>query len=326
MAASNAVVVLPPGACGKVVDPAQRRWLSRGRVARQVPAAELLVRVLAELGRPGPVSGPAALRFWGQTGNRSDAWMVAADPVHLQARMRDVIVLNPPPGEFASHELQALFDALQAALGGQDGAAFARIGGYAYLRAGEEFASPTVSAAVAHGQVPDRYAPTGRSAADYHRLLGETQMVLHDHPINLQRAAEGRLTANSLWLWGGGRAPAPQPAELPRLFAADPLFRGYWASCSAPVDDWPADLRDCFTEPDDDFVGVLPELPDADNEAVLSAALGALAAGMSGGSLRSLCLLFRDGLTVHLHARDRFRFWRRTADELRGHSGDDGHA
>ena len=38
------------------------------------------------------------------------------------------------------------------------------------------------------------------------RLQNEAQMVLHDHPVNAQRAARGALTVNSLWLDHAGAA------------------------------------------------------------------------------------------------------------------------
>ncbi len=36
------------------------------------------------------------------------------------------------------------------------------------------------------------------------------QQVLADHPVNQKRAAEGKRTANAIWLWGEGRRPAMQ--------------------------------------------------------------------------------------------------------------------
>jgi 2,3-bisphosphoglycerate-independent phosphoglycerate mutase len=39
-------------------------------------------------------------------------------------------------------------------------------------------------------------------------LLETSARVLAEHPINKQRAAEGKGTANSLWIWGEGKKPA----------------------------------------------------------------------------------------------------------------------
>ena len=45
--------------------------------------------VLGVIAHALPAAGLAALRFWGQTGERSDAWIAAADPVHLEARLSE---------------------------------------------------------------------------------------------------------------------------------------------------------------------------------------------------------------------------------------------
>ena len=39
-------------------------------------------------------------------------------------------------------------------------------------------------------------------------LIIKSQQVLSAHPLNKQRAAEGKLQANSIWPWGGGYRPA----------------------------------------------------------------------------------------------------------------------
>jgi hypothetical protein len=39
------------------------------------------------------------------------------------------------------------------------------------------------------------------------RLQSEAQMLLHDHPVNRERAARGWPPLNSLWFWGGGALP-----------------------------------------------------------------------------------------------------------------------
>ncbi|HVP77995.1 MAG TPA: cofactor-independent phosphoglycerate mutase [Thermodesulfobacteriota bacterium] len=38
-------------------------------------------------------------------------------------------------------------------------------------------------------------------------LMGQSQRLLKDHPVNQARQANGLLPANSIWLWGQGRSP-----------------------------------------------------------------------------------------------------------------------
>ncbi len=51
------------------------------------------------------------------------------------------------------------------------------------------------------------HLPRGAGAPRWRRALNEAQMLLHDHPVNRQREAEGRPAVNSIWFWGGGALP-----------------------------------------------------------------------------------------------------------------------
>jgi 2,3-bisphosphoglycerate-independent phosphoglycerate mutase len=49
--------------------------------------------------------------------------------------------------------------------------------------------------------------PKGDGADELIDLMNSAQMLLINHPVNLRRRAEGKALANSIWLWGHGRAP-----------------------------------------------------------------------------------------------------------------------
>lgn len=51
------------------------------------------------------------------------------------------------------------------------------------------------------------YMPKGEGADRLIYLMNASQMVLHNHPQHKKRTAEDKLPANSIWLWGHGRAP-----------------------------------------------------------------------------------------------------------------------
>jgi 2,3-bisphosphoglycerate-independent phosphoglycerate mutase len=51
------------------------------------------------------------------------------------------------------------------------------------------------------------YLPHGDGHALIHRMIVRSQEVLADHPVNQKRIADGKLPANSTWLWGQGKAP-----------------------------------------------------------------------------------------------------------------------
>lgn len=55
------------------------------------------------------------------------------------------------------------------------------------------------------------YLPRGDGAATLNNIMNHAQMVLHDHPLNKKRKEEGKLPANSIWLWGHGKTPKIAP-------------------------------------------------------------------------------------------------------------------
>ena len=51
-------------------------------------------------------------------------------------------------------------------------------------------------------------SPDGRQTAELlNRLISDSIELLSLHPINLQRQKQGKLQANSIWLWGAGKKP-----------------------------------------------------------------------------------------------------------------------
>jgi 2,3-bisphosphoglycerate-independent phosphoglycerate mutase len=49
--------------------------------------------------------------------------------------------------------------------------------------------------------------PSGDGSDMLINIMNQSQMVLFSHPLNVRRKEEGKLTANSVWLWGHGKTP-----------------------------------------------------------------------------------------------------------------------
>lgn len=60
------------------------------------------------------------------------------------------------------------------------------------------------------GQCITPYLPTEPAL---YRMMERSYELLNDHPLNLQRAAEGKNKANCLWFWGAGTKPNLQNFE-----------------------------------------------------------------------------------------------------------------
>lgn len=282
----------------------------------------MLAGVLGALGHPVPAAGLAALRFWGQTGERSGAWMAAADPVHLEARLDHLCLYALRGDDISGTERRDLFDYLQGLLADDERYAFARLGQLGYLHCEEPIATAAVSPDVVDGRVPDDFMPAGDAAVTHDQLLSELQMALHDHEVNLQRAASGRRSVNSIWFWGGGIAPEIATRPIPPLFADDPLFRGYWASCTGAIKSWNGRFDEALSMAPDGFVAVAPARIDPALPEAMATWLHDLRAMLRRGDLRRLTLLFRDGLKIELQRKDAFRFWRKVSPLLTEAGGD----
>lgn len=298
-------MLLPAAGAGRIADKRLRYWLARADLIAQSFAGPPLATVLAELGVTPP-SGQAALRFWGQTGDRPGSWMAAADPVYLEPRL-DHLCLHALDGRVTTAELRRLSDHLQARLGGVPGCGFAQLGPCTYVTALEPFATAAFPASAIDGDRPDAYLPQGEAAAAHRRLASEIEMALHGHAVNVERETGGQPPVNALWLWGGGTAPEKTTTPLPPLFADDPMLHGYWQSCTGVCEPWPGSIAACLEQSVAGFVAVAPEQYD---EHDLARLLIELRAALQSARLERLVLWFRDGLRADVRRPHASRFWR----------------
>lgn len=312
MGNAHAVVVAPPSYYTFLNGARTMRWLSRGRVKTSADFLEPLQEVLKTFGMSPPTEGLAALRSWGQTSERPAGWVAAADPVHFETRLRHLVVRALEVSDVSADDLEALFGDLQTQLGDSD-TCFVPIDQYGYLHAMQPVATASVSAAVADGRVPDELTPAGDAAATYHGLLGEVQMLLHDHNVNSERAGNGLPAINALWFWGGGVAPEVAERPLPALFGDDPLFCGYWHSCSATVGAWPGNIHECIDASDNGFVAVIPESGDSEP----GRQLNELRRHLLQGRFSRLTIIVRRRLVIDVCRRDLIKLWRGISPLLR---------
>jgi hypothetical protein len=305
---STAVVALP-AVGGRLDDAGIRAWLARATIRRTAPAQPLLARVIDPLGLPEPVAGLAALRMWGQTGERPAVWIAAADPVYLEPRLDHLCLHELGPEAVSKADMRGIFDHLQAQLGDDAGIGFARIGKYGYLRADEPFATADSPTEVVDGRLPNDFLPVGKGADAFRKRLSEIEMALHDAAVNRHREAAGLPPINSLWIWGGGRAREHDAQACPPLFGDDPLLQGYWRSRAGSATAWPGSVAACAEAAAGPFVAV-PPIGDGD-VAAMQSCLAELRDALLGRCFDTLVLSFRDGIEAQVRRADAIRIWRR---------------
>jgi len=150
------------------------------------------------------------------------------------------------------------------------------------------------------------HLPPGEAGRRWRALLTESQVLLHQHPWNRQRAARGKAPVNSLWFWGGGRLDSTVVSPHAQVRSRDALLRalakaaGVSADVGAKVDAL-VDLRH------------LRSLQQFGEDAVQPLLLA-----MARRELDRLILDFQDGEILTLAHAQRWRFWRRPAATLEG--------
>lgn len=299
---------------GRLDDRALRIWLAQSDLGEELLPQERLQRVVREIGLPYPVNGLAALRLWGQTGDRPANWIAAADPIYLEPQL-DYLYLHALKHIGAdSSDLRVLIDHLQQTLGDDRRYGFTRMASYGYLSAMQPIATATVPAYMVDHQKPDDFLPQGENVDSYRRLISEIEMALHDHEINQQRLSSGKQPVNSLWLWGGGYAAEQTTRQQPPLFTDDALLTGYWYAATAVAERWPGSIAACLDKSVAGFVAAPPD--NVDGPDTLRQCLEELRAALRSGRLSSLTLLFRDGLRAHVRRSHAMRVWRRSSPLL----------
>ncbi|MGB5332234.1 MAG: hypothetical protein WBM80_09110 [Woeseiaceae bacterium] len=304
-----AVAVLPPVSGGRLQDQSLRNWLARSDLELVAEKQELLAQITAVLGLPYPQEGLAALRMWGQTGDRPTVWIAGADPVYLEPRLDHIRLHALSRAAMPPADLRALFNHLQTTLSDDKRFGFARLGSCGYLRSTSPIATAAVPAYVVDQLVPTDFLPQGEGSATFRNLLGEIEMSLHEHDANQRRVAAGQQPVNGLWLWGGGLAPARQTRPQPPLFSDDPLLLGYWDSANAAARLWPGSIADCIKDAPAGFVAVTPE--NQGDSVFLEDCLRQLRAALREKRISRLTILFRDGRRADVRRAQQLRFWRR---------------
>jgi hypothetical protein len=157
-----------------------------------------------------------------------DDYWLRADAVHLLLQRDSFSLSEPAPLQVAREHAELIIASLNQHFG-QDGMTFC-IGnsGAWYLRLKQMPEIQTTLPSVAMDRNIYQFMPQGAAASTWVSYLNEAQMLLHDHPVNIQRESKHQAAINSIWLSGGGFMPQPLPAEnsIDVFVASSPLYHG----------------------------------------------------------------------------------------------------
>lgn len=234
------------------------RLLARGRFRRDEEPIEN--RLCAAFGVAGaPV---AALTRPVDLPDVPDGDWLRADPVYLHADLARLLLFDAGTLGLERAEAIALIEILNAHLAA-DGLRI-EMGadpGRWYLRVPRPVSTRAPAPERLRGEPVA--APLAREPEDrlWRRRSTELQMLLHEHPVNLARAARGAHPVNAVWFWGGGRILGAEACKVTAAFGATALLRGLGAHKGVPVRPCPHDASTLLDQlrRDDEAVAVLDE-------------------------------------------------------------------
>jgi len=148
-----------------------------------------------------------------------------ADPVHLRFNRDHLILADSAVFDVSRAEAEALVETLNRHFG--DAMLFYPLRPERwYVRLVHTPDMETVPPSAARGKAVDACLPSGADAMRFDSLMNEAQMLLHEHPVNVEREARGEPAINSIWFWGGGILAAPRARPFSTVIGDDPLASG----------------------------------------------------------------------------------------------------
>jgi hypothetical protein len=245
--------------------PALNTLLARSRLSRRPPQS-LEATLSDRFGHPAGAPY-AAFRLLGEAQSTLDAgehrW-ICCDPVHLRFLQERLLLADSRNFELSLEDAQLFADALNAQL--SDSGRFHVIDAERwYLQVSdalplEDYDVPPLSAVA--GRSIERVLAEASQAKGIRRLFNEIQMILHAHPLNLQREEAGQMAINSLWLWGAGGLPARRESAIDGVWSSTPLARGLALAAGVPAHPLARDAATLLAHaaPDTEHLVVLEDL------------------------------------------------------------------
>lgn len=288
------------------------RWVARGDVSENELAGSLPAW-RSVLSWPGKSLSIAALTRAFDVGDAAGSTWVRADPAHVRADMSTARMLACGEVGLTPAEVAELLRELKPLFGDSGFALDAPCAQRWYLRA--QSASDLPDGADPDDVIGDDlklHLPQGASGRRWRMLFNETQVILHNHPVNKARAARGAVSVNSLWFWGAGQLPDWVRSSYPTVISNQPALRALAriGGLIEAVRD-PAALASLLERPVAQRSAVI-DLADLRDAAMATLWFDPIDNALRRGDVTQIELVFESGERVRVRSSNRWRFWRRS--------------
>ena len=248
----------------------------------------------------------AALTRQFDAGDAGDGRWLRADPAFVAADMQGVRMLAHGPAlALDAGQVQQLTQAIAPVFAEQGMALSAPTPERWYLQLPAGLELP-VFADIDNVLGDDLFdhLPGGDAGRLWRSLLSETQVLLHQHPWNAQRIAQGKRAVNSLWFWGAGQLPESVRTVHAQVRSRDALLQGLAMLAGVPAQSGQGDGEQAV-----DALVDLRQLRSL--EQLTRDAITPLLDAVKHGELRELQLDFEDGVQYRIHRGQRWCFWKK---------------
>ncbi|WP_312915217.1 phosphoglycerate mutase [Stenotrophomonas sp.] len=248
----------------------------------------------------------AALTRQTDAGDAAGSFWLRADPANIVPDMQGArLMASAETLRLEPVDVEALLPALQPLFAGFGYQLDAPTASRWYLRLPEDTPLPAFAAPeIVLGDDLFPHLPDGDNGRQWRSLMTEAQVVLHQHPWNAQRVADGKRAVNSLWFWGAGRLPDSVSTAHAQVRSRDALLQGLATLAGVRLGgeqtvDALVDLRQ------------LRSLEQLTRDAILP-----LLEAIGRGELAELQLDFEDGASYRIRRGQRWQFWKKPVSSL----------
>lgn len=228
--------------CADLSLPALEKMLARGR--NEILDPVFLEDMLCGLfSIPAQRDAPIAAVSAAFDGLAAGCWL-RADPVHLRLQRNQMLLLGH--SEISAEEAGEMCASLNENFSGQGMEFFAPHPQRWYVRLDSlpDISTRPISQVI--GADVRKALPSGEDAGYWHRIFNEIQMLLFAHPCNESREARGKMTINSVWLWGAGCSDGVTPLKNYDSVSSDEVLVEMLAA-GVPFSIWAENWRDTDT-------------------------------------------------------------------------------
>ena len=174
--------------------------------------------------------------------NLEGYWM-RADPVHLRPERDAVVLLDDSAFNLEKHEALIFAADLQQVFTDRDIELEAPTNNRWYIKLKDRPKITTTSIHEVVGNDIDQNSAVGENNVLWDQLANETQMSLHQCPLNNEREQRGELPVNGVWLWGAGELPKSKKKIWSRVFGDEVTTKGLSILTETPYADSPESIE-----------------------------------------------------------------------------------